>query len=72
MKTAEELESFLSLYSKTYPQVISINELARGGEAVVYRVEHWTDEIVVKCPLFESDTGDMDVFAAYDSIFYES
>lgn len=43
-------------YSKTYPSIIGADELARGGEAVVYRVVHTgLDEIVAKCPVFADD-----------------
>lgn len=34
---------------------MNVTELARGGEAVVYRVEHTgIDEVVVKCSLSKS------------------
>jgi hypothetical protein len=47
--------------------------LARGGESVVYRVEHTDlDEIVAKCPLLPPNAKHEDVIRAYDGIFYES
>jgi hypothetical protein len=50
--------------------VFGVAELARGGEAVVYRAEHKEPiEIVIKCPLLT----DPDKLAiVYDSIIYES
>jgi hypothetical protein len=44
----------MSEYSRMYPNIINSNELARGGEAVVFRVEHFgMDEIVAKCTIFD-------------------
>jgi hypothetical protein len=63
----------LKQFSKTYPSVISAIEIARGGEAVIYRVEHTAlDEIVVKCPVFPDNATQADVTNSYASIFYES
>ena len=53
--------------------MIDVKELARGGEAIVYRVDHTgSDEIVVKTPLFGENPSVEKVMACYDSIFYES
>lgn len=71
------LADFLRDYSKTYKNIISCDELARGGEAIVYRVTHTgLDEIVAKCPVFNNPDGrkfdEEEVDSAYQSIFYES
>ena len=40
-------------HSRSYPNVIGANFIAKGAESIVYRVEHTeTDEIVAKCPVF--------------------
>lgn len=47
--------------------------MAKGGEAIVYRVEHnGLDEIVIKCPLIDRNMNKEELFCAYQSIFYES
>ena len=49
--TPESIMKYLESKSK-YINPIYVKELARGGEAVVYRVEHKNlDEVVVKCSL---------------------
>jgi hypothetical protein len=64
---------FLKTYSKTYPSIIDASELARGGESVVYGVQHTgLDEIVAKCPLLPAEAKHEDVIRAYEGIFYES
>ena len=46
------LINFLQKYSKQYQNVIEVKELARGGEAIVYKMEHSNlDEVVAKCTL---------------------
>jgi hypothetical protein len=48
------VEKFLKKNSRHHNSVISVSELARGGEAIVYRVENTTlDEIVAKCTIFQ-------------------
>ena len=38
--------------SNKYKDAVAVTELARGGEAVVYRIDHTNlDEVVVKCTL---------------------
>jgi hypothetical protein len=50
------LAEFLRDYSKTYKNIIECSEIARGGEAIVYRVTHTgLDEIVAKCPVFSRE-----------------
>ena len=50
-----------------------MKDLARGGEAVVYRIDHTgIDEIVAKCPLFKPESAKEDLLLAYSSLFYES
>eukprot|EP00347_Sterkiella_histriomuscorum_P001520 403371716 len=47
--TDEELYEYLKQNSRLYKNVINIKELARGGEAIVYRLEHQgLDEVVLK------------------------
>lgn len=44
-----DLEDYMKRYSDYYKNVISIKELARGGEAIVYRLDHsGIDEVVIK------------------------
>lgn len=63
----------MKTYSKVYNSIISSFELARGGEAVVYRIVHaGLDEIVAKCPLLEPNATSEDIINAYEGIFYES
>ena len=54
-------------------KIIDANMIAKGGEAVVYRIEHTgAEEIVAKCPLFKEEILKEDLLSAYDSIFYET
>lgn len=73
LKNDDELRSFLKNYSKVYHSIIGTRELARGGEAVVYRIEHaGLDEIVAKCPLLSPEATSEEIIEAYQGIFYES
>ncbi|CDW80463.1 UNKNOWN [Stylonychia lemnae] len=50
--TAKMLEEYLKIRSKKYQNVIEINQLAKGGEAIVFRLEHHEiDEVVIKTNL---------------------
>jgi hypothetical protein len=63
----------LKEYSVNYKNVFSVDELAKGGEAAVFRLEHEDlDEIVVKCSLFSGETSRDEALHAYDSIFRET
>ncbi|CDW79112.1 UNKNOWN [Stylonychia lemnae] len=47
--SAKMLEKYLMIRSKKYQNLIEINELAQGAEAIVFRLEHREiDEVVVK------------------------
>ncbi|CDW73119.1 serine threonine protein kinase-like protein [Stylonychia lemnae] len=47
--SAKMLEEYLKFRSKKYQNIIEINELAQGAEAIVFRLEHHEiDEVVVK------------------------
>ena len=71
--TTDGLELFLKQHSQSYPSIIQADFLAKGGEAIVYRIEHTgLDEIVVKTPLFSDDGNTDKLIEQYDSIFYES
>lgn len=50
-ETDEDIKDFLRTRSRIiYP--IDVKELAKGGEAVVYRITHTgIDEVVAKCSL---------------------
>eukprot|EP00347_Sterkiella_histriomuscorum_P020007 403339455 len=49
-----DLVKYLRERSQKYHNVISISELARGGEAIVYRLEYLgTDEVVIKTTQIE-------------------
>ena len=65
---------FLQTYSKKYSNVIEVRELARGGEAVVYRLEHQNlDEVIAKCTLINDDEKDMsEIHEAFMEILAES
>ena len=50
----QEIEQFLKQYSKTYNSVFSIQQLGKGGESIVFRIEtRELEELVVKCPLIK-------------------
>jgi hypothetical protein len=73
LKDTDTLEGFLKKYSKVYNNIIGSFELARGKEAVVYRIEHiGLEEIVAKCLLFEPNATNEEIINAYKGIFYES
>jgi len=56
-----------------YAGCAGASELARGGEAVVFRVEHFgLDEIVAKCTIFTEDTPFSVIKTCYSTIFYET
>ena len=51
-----ELKDYLKWRSKNYKNVIEINEIARGGEAIVYRLEHINiDEVIIKTTKLEDE-----------------
>eukprot|EP00347_Sterkiella_histriomuscorum_P008782 403343775 len=60
--------------SSAYSNVISINFLARGGEAIVYRLEYFgKDEVVIKTTLIEENLGhDIQTQESYLRLFYET
>eukprot|EP00347_Sterkiella_histriomuscorum_P001910 403370201 len=70
----EGLMKFLQQNSKYYSNVISLGQLAKGGEAVVYRVEHQNvDEVVAKCTLLESQgSSSQQVHEAFMDMMAES
>ena len=50
-ESEQEVQDYLAHRSSKYTP-IEVRELARGGEAVVYRVEHSSlEEVVAKCTL---------------------
>ncbi len=54
-------ETLIDILSKSQRyKAVDYKELARGGEAVVYRVEHiGTDEVVAKCSLKDNCLEDI-------------
>lgn len=67
------MQEFAREHSKTLSGILGMKELARGGEAVVYRVEHTgVGELIVKCPLVKPELELYEVATMYDSIIYES
>ena len=65
--------SYLKEKSRNYQNVLGVNKIAQGGEAIVYRVEHTgLDEIVAKCTIFNSESSPTIIKNAYNAIFYES
>lgn len=59
---------YLTKYSENYKDVLDINEIGRGGEAIVYSVIHGgSDEIVIKCPINRTDDDE-----SYEAIMSES
>ena len=50
--TTQKVENFLKKYSRYFKDVVNITQLAKGGEAIVYTLEHsLPDELIIKCPL---------------------
>ena len=44
-----KIEDYLRKHSLKYRDVVAVKELARGGESVVYRLDHKNlDEVVLK------------------------
>lgn len=67
-----EVESFLRNYSKAYPNIIQAAFLAKGGEAIVYRIEHeGPEEIVARCPLLGELENEEETKEVYDALFYD-
>jgi len=61
LENAEQLKAYLESKSATVNPVF-VKELARGGEAVVYRIEHTgLDEVVAKCTLRSDASTLMDL-----------
>lgn len=53
--------------------VLEVNELSQGGEATVFRVQHiGPEELIIKCPLFQTEAQEFELSSIYDSIIYES
>eukprot|EP00347_Sterkiella_histriomuscorum_P008087 403346420 len=53
----QSVKKYLAKHSK-FVSPLSVKELARGGEAVVYRVEHTNlEEIVAKCTLIQNHSN---------------
>ena len=68
-----KVANFLKYYSKTYPYIIGVKELAKGGESRIYRVTHpGREEMVVKCPLFAKNISVDAMMETYDSLMYET
>lgn len=58
-ETDKDIKDFLRTRSKII-NPIDVKELARGGEAVVYRISHTgIDEVVAKCSLSQSAFKDI-------------
>lgn len=73
LATKEDFEDYLKKNSKVYSNIYNANFIAKGGEAIVYRIIHeGLDEIVAKCPIFPADASKGQIIEAYASIFYES
>lgn len=54
LKNEDEIKAFYQKNSKSYNSIFSIDLIAKGGEAAVYRVEHANlEELVAKCCLFD-------------------
>eukprot|EP00347_Sterkiella_histriomuscorum_P002996 403365996 len=68
-----QVMKYLQQYSEKYSNVIGVNELARGGEAVVYRIEHKNlEEVVAKCSLINPDQNSSQVHESLMDIISES
>eukprot|EP00347_Sterkiella_histriomuscorum_P020028 403339373 len=53
-----KIMEFLRKFSNNYKKIIGINEIGRGGEAIVYKVEHQQfDEIVAKCAIIKNENS---------------
>ncbi|CDW81251.1 serine threonine protein kinase [Stylonychia lemnae] len=50
----KQIEGFLKQHSKAYRSVFSIQQIGKGGESVVFRLQtQELDEIVAKCPILK-------------------
>ncbi|CDW87246.1 serine threonine protein kinase-like protein [Stylonychia lemnae] len=71
--TDKTLMKFLQTHSKKYSNVIEVRELAKGGEAIVYRLEHQNlDEVIAKCTLINDNQEDSEIYEAFMEILAES
>eukprot|EP00347_Sterkiella_histriomuscorum_P000415 403375953 len=69
----KSLIQFLQMKSKNYARILDLRELARGGEAVVYRVDHsGFDEVVAKCTLYKENDNNSDSSNVFLDIISES
>eukprot|EP00347_Sterkiella_histriomuscorum_P020593 403337218 len=69
-ESPSEIENFLKKFSKAYQSVFSIQQIGRGGESVVYRLQtQELDEIVAKCPILKMKEN----FSSQESLnFFQS
>ena len=60
--------------SQVYNNILSVNELARGGEAIVYRLDYiGNDEVVVKTTILDDHLQDNSFIQnAYKDIMTET
>lgn len=73
LSTEDEVFEYICQNSNIYKMLFAASFIAKGGEAIVFKIEHTgTDEIVAKCPIFDKDITEVQLATAYDSIFYES
>ena len=67
------MQNFLIENSISYKGIISSDILGKGGEAIVYRIEHvGVDEVVAKVPLIKKGIHYNEMMRNYESIFYET
>ena len=67
------MTKFLRKYSRYFKDVVKITELARGGESIVYTLEHsLPDELVIKCPKLDQKQQSDNLPIAFNGILYES
>ena len=53
-------------HSKLYSQIIGVNELARGGESIVFRIDHvGKDEVVIKKSLAQQKNKEKNITNDY-------
>eukprot|EP00347_Sterkiella_histriomuscorum_P001519 403371720 len=69
----DDLYKFIIASSKKYKDIMNFDELAKGGEAVVYRIQNYTGkELVAKCSIFKTEGDKFKQHETFQSILQET
>eukprot|EP00347_Sterkiella_histriomuscorum_P002818 403366689 len=69
----DDLYKFIIASSNKYNDIMNFEELAKGGEAVVYRIQNYTGkELVAKCSIFKSKGDKYKQHETFQSILLET